>query len=107
MIETNTDVHLEKIDVVQESQIPTPTWEEHAEGKENVGQSLPVQYWLKGKTLHPIKESAPMVVERHVRNGEERLGIFRTSRVDSIRQESSGYVIKTHNSIYFLTIDDS
>lgn len=94
-----TDVQAQKLRATDDSLHPTPSSDEHEEGRVNVGQSLPVDYTVTGK-LRLLEEGAPMIIDRFRRNGTEKQGVMTTSTVDSIQQSSDGKIVRTQNSIY-------
>lgn len=86
--------------------LPAIAASEHKAGKPQPdGFSIPIDYWLTGEMLRPIKVGESVVVQRDTRNGVPMAGTFITSAVVSFDDKS----FRTMNSIYeysVLTPDD-
>jgi hypothetical protein len=98
------NVKLQKIDVAQDPQAKTPEWDDYVAGRLNRGVSLPVDYTVTGRLVREIEEGSPCVIMRHTRNGKSISGVLQTSPVQSVDENEEGYVVKTQNSIYHVTV---
>jgi len=101
MFSFETPVSVTKLDVSNDPEHETPSWDEHDHGSYNPNTSLPVYYNVKGTLIRELTEGSPMFVERHKRNGKKKAGIMQTSPVQNIREDEEGRVlVETMNSIY-------
>lgn len=74
-------------------------------GEINTGVSLPVEYECEGYIRSLPQVGAPLFVLRNKRHGVESLGIFRTSPLVRIQEESKdNYLVETANSVYHLEV---
>ena len=99
MIEPNTEVKVKKIGRPGNPLVETAKWNEHNEGEVNT-KSLPVLYTVKGKLLSDIEEGNFLTIERYERNGTEKYGVMRTSRIQEVREFPNRVEVDTQNSIY-------
>ena len=59
-------------------------------------KSLPVEYSIEGKLLHPLEVGNVVFVARTKRNGESVDGFFQTSKLTEVTDNT----FKTQNSVY-------
>jgi hypothetical protein len=80
--------------------VPAASNDEYVPGSGGVkGKSIPVDYWLTGTLIQPITVGASVVVAREIRNGVEAPGIFQTSPVVEVTNDT----FRTANSVYDYT----
>ena len=77
--------------------LPAASKDEYVAGTQGIeGKSIPVDYWLEGDLIYPIRVGERVQVNRTTRNGVECTGFFISSPVTLI-VESTFY---TANSVY-------
>lgn len=89
-------VRLTKIKASENPEYATPHWNSYKHGVINKATSIPVDYWVEGYLVEPIKVGEYAVIERVIRNGERVSGFMTTSRI----LEVNGDIFETLNSIY-------
>ncbi len=67
-------------------------------GEDNDGVSLPVDYWVEGYLLEPIRAGFGIHIDRRIRNGFETPGEFTSSPVMLF----NGPIAITRNSKYLI-----
>jgi len=100
MISKNTEVSVVKVDVSENPEHETPSWEDHDHGSPNPQKSLPIEYSVEGSLIYDLFEGNPMIVRRHKRNGEEVDGIMETSPIQSMERLGDAVIVETMNSVY-------
>lgn len=99
-----TRIRLQKRDASDAPLFP-PGLEDFIPGAINDGVSLPVGYWVTGTLIEDVELGKPIQLLRNNRNGEEILGMFTTSYVESVDLEEN--TIVTDNSIYDVEVLDA
>lgn len=100
-------VRLTKLGVTKNPHSPTPEWKDYKVGEYNLGQSLPVEYWIEGMICQSaIKILLPVLINRDIRNGVKSDGYLKTSPVQSIEEKDGVTLFTTENSVYRLEILD-
>lgn len=89
-------VRLTKIKASKNPEYATPHWNTYKHGALNKGTSIPIDYWVEGYLVSPIKVGEYAAIDRRVRNGEEVSGFMTTSQIIEI----NGDIFETINSIY-------
>jgi hypothetical protein len=89
-------VRLTKIKASENPEYETPHWNAYKHGVVNKGTSIPVDYWVEGYLIRPIKVGEYAAIDRRIRNGEEVSGFMTTSQI----LEINGDIFQTLNSIY-------
>jgi hypothetical protein len=89
-------VRLTKIKASENPEYATPHWNAYKHGFLNKATSIPVDYWVEGYLIKPIKVGEYAAIDRRIRNGEEVSGFMTTSRI----LEINGDIFETLNSIY-------
>lgn len=89
-------VRLTKIKASENPEFPTPYWNAYKHGVVNKKTSIPIDYWVEGYLVDPIKVGESAVINRTVRNGEKAYGLMCTSKI----LEINGDIFETLNSIY-------
>jgi hypothetical protein len=103
MLKKEDYVKVTKLDAQKNPTFRTPEWDEYEPGGwDNVGMSLPKDYWLTGKILVPPQVGRSTVVSRDTRNGERVDGRFTSSVVKEIitDPDETKAIVKTLNSVY-------
>lgn len=91
-------VRVTKIAKVENARFPTALADEWISGQDNDGKSPPIEYWIEGYLLEPLKVGNALAVDRRTRNGIEASGLFRTSRIVGIKNG----LVSTENSQYLV-----
>lgn len=91
-----TFVKLTKIKASENAEYRTPDWNDYKQGMLNEATSIPIDYWVMGYLIKPIKVGESILLERTIRNGEKISGFMSTSKVIEI----NGDIFETLNSIY-------
>lgn len=94
---------VKKIGVTNDPDAETPDWENHKEGEANPGESVPVEYTVRGTLDSEIEEGRSIVVFRNERNGTQAPGVLTTSAVQSVEDHGDFIIAETRNSIYKIT----
>lgn len=89
-------VRIEKIAAVPDPVAPPGDPATYRYGESNPETSLPVEYWLTGTLRSEPAVGERMVVDRDVRNGVVRAGVFTSSVVVRIDEDC----VWTANSVY-------
>jgi len=89
-------VRLTKIKASENPEYETPQWNAYKHGVVNKGTSIPVDYWVEGYLIRPIKVGEYAAIDRRIRNGKEVFGFMTTSQI----LEINGDIFQTLNSIY-------
>ena len=89
-------IKITKLKAVENPKYPTASMADYEFGQDNMGLSLPVDYYVEGYLKREIKVGQSVIVERISRNGIKSLGIFCTSEVTEVFE--GGF--KTLNSVY-------
>jgi len=97
-----SSVRIEKIAAVPEPVVPPGDPATYGYGVVNSEASLPIGYWLCGTFRSEPAVGERMVVDRNVRNGIVRKGVFTSSVVVRIE----GDRVCTANSVYHVASGD-
>lgn len=89
-------VRLTKYALATKAEHPSARFTEYRPGEFNAGVSVPVDFWVEGYLLAPLKVGEQVVMRRDTRNGVKVDGIFTSSEV--MRVTPDGF--QTLNSIY-------
>lgn len=89
-------IALEKLSAVQHPASHTPPWDRYEVGTINPTTSLPSGYCIRGYLIGEIEIGRPVRILRTNRNGVESVGIFTSSPVTTL----SDNTFATSNSIY-------
>lgn len=89
-------IALEKLTAVQHPAFPTPPWDRYEVGTINPTTSLPSGYCILGYLIGEIEIGHPVRILRTNRNGVESFGIFTSSPVTAL----SDNTFATSNSVY-------
>ena len=89
-------IRLTKIKASENPEYPTPHWNAYKCGIVNEFTSIPIDYWVEGYLINPLKVGEPAMIQRTVRNGVEVSGFMTTSEIIEI----NGDIFETLNSIY-------
>jgi len=89
-------VRISKIAATENPRHATPEKDDYVSGQDNGDFSTPIEYEITGRILREPKVDDVIFVNRETRNGVEKKGSFRTSRIQKIE----GDLIHTYNSIY-------
>jgi hypothetical protein len=89
-------IRLTKIKASENPEYATPHWNSYKQGVVNKGTSIPIDYWVEGFLINPLKVGESAMIQRTVRNGVEVSGFMTTSEIIEI----NGDIFETLNSIY-------
>jgi hypothetical protein len=89
-------IKITKIKAVENARHASASMADYEFGQDNMGLSLPIDYYVEGYLKREIKVGQSVIVERISRNGIKSLGIFSTSEVTEVFE--GGF--KTLNSVY-------
>lgn len=98
-------VKITKIAIADTAKYRSAGWDEWVAGSVNPGMSPPVEYEVVGRILYGIRLSHALVIDRESRNGVVVQGLFQTSAVQNVIQETETRVrVETYNSVYMVEL---
>jgi hypothetical protein len=96
---SNDHIRVTKLGPVSEPYYATPSWDEYNDGSN--AYTIPTDYEAEGLLMVPLELEKPLIIDRWKRNGVEVRGLFRSSPVKKIIEESEfRAVFETLNSRY-------
>jgi hypothetical protein len=89
-------VRISKLSASEDPEVQTPSLEDYESLKGCAPISLPVDYWLEGYLFEDPEVGKSVLVQREVRNGLKVSGMFKSSEVVKITENT----FETLNSVY-------
>jgi hypothetical protein len=81
-------VRISKLSASEDPEVQTPSLEDYETLKGHAAISLPVDYWLEGYLFEDIEVGKSVLVQREIRNGLKVSGMFKTSEVVKISENT-------------------
>ena len=106
MLKAGTTVRVSKISPSTAPIFRTAEEIEWKSGEHNKGITLPINYTVEGVLVQDLGLHNNLTLARTKRNSVEAMGIFQTSRIQSIEysNKTNLYTVETENSVYVISI---
>jgi hypothetical protein len=97
-------IRISKLAHLEDAETKVGSWDKFKPGEDNP-TGLPVEYWAEGIVHRDVKATESLIMIRSIRNGVSAGGVFNTSPIRTIDQETeTKFIVHTQNSKYIVEV---